>query len=337
MKMNELIAAIVSKHKKDGIDVNPPASIQAIEAFERKIGFSLPADFVEFYSVCNGFTCTEDIFNMKTLEDITAYQSDFGVDWFHFSDYMISSDVWSLRKKASGDFEIINSGEVTITLTSSLYTFLERFLKGNVFETDGLYNWHDELKALGNVTTPLPDSAWENVSDCTPVSKQTRHIIKTLHSSIAITAPPETIWENITNVKIEQFSDPFIFKLLNIPKPLSAEVISEGKGGRRVAYFDTGKKFMQEIIEWKPFTEYSFSFNPEKGFRVCYFFELSEGVFRIPSGAYLLTTDKAITTLQLSTTYSIDKRLYFLFNLPVRIILKAFQRYLLTSIKKNSQ
>ncbi|MDQ3394092.1 MAG: hypothetical protein M3512_08275 [Bacteroidota bacterium] len=164
-----------------------------------------------------------------------------------------------------------------------------------------------------------------------------RHITKIICSEIDISGRPETIWDNITNVKIEQFSDPIIFKLLDIPKPMRAELISEGKGGKRIAYFDNGKRFIQEILEWRPFTEYSFSFNPEKGFRVCYVFELSEGVFRIPSGAYYLLTKGQITTLKLTTTYSINSRLYYLFNLPVRLILKAFQRYLLTSIKKNSE
>ena len=167
------------------------------------------------------------------------------------------------------------------------------------------------------------------------MTKNGRHIIKTICSEIDIAGRPETIWDNITNVKIEQFSDPIIFKLLDIPKPMRAEVISEGKGGKRIAYFDSGKRFIQEILEWKPFEEYAFSFNPEKGFRVCYVFELSEGVFRIPSGAYHLLAIGKTTTLKLTTTYSIDSRLFYLFNLPVRLILKAFQRYLLTSIKKN--
>ncbi|MBV4357463.1 hypothetical protein [Pinibacter aurantiacus] len=164
-----------------------------------------------------------------------------------------------------------------------------------------------------------------------------RHIAKTLGSTININGRPEIIWENITNVKIEQFSDPAIFKLLDIPKPLRADIISEGQGEKRIAYFDSGKKFIQEILVWKPLREYSFSFNPEKGFKVLYFFELSEGVFQIPTGAYYLTTTGETTTLQLTTTYSIDKRLYFLFNIPARMILKVFQRYLLKSIKKNSE
>lgn len=169
------------------------------------------------------------------------------------------------------------------------------------------------------------------------LSQTDKHITKTIDSIIIINGHAQTIWDNITNVKIEKFSDPFIFKLLDIPKPLRAEIISEGQGGSRIAYFDTGKKFIQKILVWKPLTEYSFSFNPEKGFRVCYLFELSEGVFRILTGAYFLTPKGHSISLQLSTTYSIDKRFYYLFNLPARLILKAFQRYLLTSIKKNSE
>ena len=52
---------------------------------------------------------------------------------------------------------------------------------------------------------------------------------------------------------------------------------------------------------------------------------------------YFLTERAATTTSQLSTTYSLDKRAYLLFNLPVRFTLKAFQRYLLRSIKLNSE
>jgi hypothetical protein len=171
----------------------------------------------------------------------------------------------------------------------------------------------------------------------TNLTTKKRHITKTLCSTINIKGRPETVWDNITNVKIEKFSDPTIFKLLDIPKPLRAEIISEGQGGRRIAYFDSGKKFIQEILVWQPLTEYSFSFNPEKGFKVLYFFELSEGVFQIPTGAYYLTTTGQTTNLKLATTYSIDRRLFFLFNIPAKLILKVFQLYLLTSIKKNSE
>lgn len=167
-------------------------------------------------------------------------------------------------------------------------------------------------------------------------SMSARHIHRTIESSINIAASPESIWENITNVRIEQFSDPFIFRLLGIPKPLKAELIAEGVGGSRIAYFSSGKRFVQKILTWDPLKEYRFSFNPEKGFRVGYLFELSSGVFQIQEGAYYLDTKESSTDLKLVTNYSLHKNIDWLFRWPVKLILHIFQRYLLVSIKRNS-
>lgn len=146
MTMREVIAAIYQKHKDYGITLNPPATELEIRDFEKKLGFSLPADFKEFYSICNGLECTEDIFKMVSLQDALLHDQDYGKNWFHFADYMIYCDMWSLRRRDDGGYEIINRGETELVLTSSLLEFLERFLQGNVFEKGGLYEWHDELK-----------------------------------------------------------------------------------------------------------------------------------------------------------------------------------------------
>ena len=146
MTMKELVSAIALKHQKQGITIYPPASVDAITRFETAIGFNLPKDFIEFYSICNGFECNEDIFNFSPLEDILSHASNYGKNWFYFSEYMIYSDMWFLRKKYSGAYEIVNSGgEKETILTSSLCEFLERFLKGNVFDDNGLYEWQEEI------------------------------------------------------------------------------------------------------------------------------------------------------------------------------------------------
>ena len=54
--------------------------------------------------------------------------------------------MWSLRKTGNADYEIFNTGDVEIVLTSSLHEFLQRFLQGTVFEKDGLYDWQEKLK-----------------------------------------------------------------------------------------------------------------------------------------------------------------------------------------------
>jgi hypothetical protein len=144
--MEELISAIALKHHESGIDVHTPATDDDISTFERQIGFSLPADFKEFYTKCNGFSCNEDIFNVVPLSGITQYRRDYGENWFYFAEYMIYSDMWGLRLIKEGRYEIFNGSYPELTLTSSLNEFLGRFLQGNIFETGGLYDWHDKIR-----------------------------------------------------------------------------------------------------------------------------------------------------------------------------------------------
>jgi hypothetical protein len=144
--MKEIILAIEQKHKESGIIIKSPVAGPEIQNFERQIGFELPPDFKEFYSICNGFECTEDIFRMVSIEEALKYEQDYGKNWFHFAEYMIYSDMWSLRKTDTGNYEIFNKSDTEVVLTPSLHKFLQRFLQGNVFEKGGLYDWHDDLK-----------------------------------------------------------------------------------------------------------------------------------------------------------------------------------------------
>jgi|GEM_PF-2506501 len=52
--MKEQIDAIALKHSESGIDIHPAANMLDIGALEKRIGFSSPADFREFYLICNG-------------------------------------------------------------------------------------------------------------------------------------------------------------------------------------------------------------------------------------------------------------------------------------------
>lgn len=163
------------------------------------------------------------------------------------------------------------------------------------------------------------------------------HIKKTISTTVQVKSNAESVWKNITNVQIEQFDDPWYFKLLNIPKPLKAEVTKNGVGGKRIAFFNNGKKFIQTISTWEELKEYSFTFNPEKHFVVGFFFDLSDGVFRILTGSYFITGNLNCLNLELKTTYSISRKANWLLSIPIRIVLYIFQEYLLKSIKKNSE
>jgi len=139
--MKGLIAQIAKKNHKNGIDINPPASLAEIITFEEKIGFKLPTEFKEFYVLCNGFGCNEDVFTMLSLSEIEDYTEHS----FYFSEYMIFSDMWGLRFTPSGKYEIFNGSFPEKTMTTSLVEFLQKFLKGNVFDKGGLYEWQEEL------------------------------------------------------------------------------------------------------------------------------------------------------------------------------------------------
>jgi cell wall assembly regulator SMI1 len=141
MEMKELIAAISLKNRTQGITIYNPASTKEIADFESEIGFPLPADFREFYLLCNGFACNEDIFNFLPLHEI----AERGKNWFCFAEYMIYSDTWELRITEDGQYQIYSGDYPETTLTSSLKEFLEHFLQGNVFGDGGLYDWIKEL------------------------------------------------------------------------------------------------------------------------------------------------------------------------------------------------
>lgn len=145
--MQDIIDAIAAKNSHQGIVVHPPATRAEITAFERQLGFTLPGDFISFYATCNGFECNEDIFNMSSLADICRHTDNYGTNWFYFAEYMICSEFWGMRLLKDGTYEIFNDNEPELVLTTYLEVFLHRFLSGNVFETDGLYDWQAKVKA----------------------------------------------------------------------------------------------------------------------------------------------------------------------------------------------
>lgn len=143
MAIRELVQQIIQKHKAEGIRAYPPATFTDITVFENRTGIQLPEDFKDFYFTSNGFECEEDIFNMIPLPDMATHTDNFGPDWFYFSEYMTYSDMWGVRIKSADKYEIFPADNPSVILSCSLYEFLGRFLKGNVFDRGGLYDWHE--------------------------------------------------------------------------------------------------------------------------------------------------------------------------------------------------
>ncbi len=158
---------------------------------------------------------------------------------------------------------------------------------------------------------------------------------KYVHNAIILKAKPDDIWQEITNVAVADFDFPWLFRLLEVPKPLSAEVIKEGVGGYRVAKFSNGAEFHQNILEWEVNKKYRFQFNATKNFRVGYWMNLSKGPFQIVTGGYdLLQRDDGVFLI-LSSNYQLHGLLGAIMHIPFRMVVYGFQKHLLKGIAHN--
>ena len=162
-----------------------------------------------------------------------------------------------------------------------------------------------------------------------------KYILKKSKSSIWIKADASTIWHHITQVDVSLAKCPWYFKCLSIPKPTAVQVIKEGVGGYRVAYFDNGCRFHQEITAWDKGKAYDFRFNATSGFRVGYLFDLSKGPFTIQRGAYRLVAQAQGTWLELHSSYKVSRIINYGMGLIISYIMAKYSQHLLTSIKNN--
>ena len=126
------------------------ASEELIAEVEQTYGIVLPDDFKTFYRFTNGFEMDEDMFNMISLTDLVSEKSTYNLP-LCIAEYMIYSDTWELKinQHNSNDYQIINrdhDGD-ELVLTNSLAEFIIRFLRGGVFDSGGLYDWHEEIRA----------------------------------------------------------------------------------------------------------------------------------------------------------------------------------------------
>lgn len=158
-----------------------------------------------------------------------------------------------------------------------------------------------------------------------------------IEHSAHVAASPEAVWQEVTQVDIAAFRHPAYLALLNIPKPLRAELLRPGIGGVRIAHFSNKRRFSQEITEWQPPERYAFTFRAEPGFRVAYMLDLAAGPFRMLAGAYKLSRTAHGTQLTLWSEYELRGAAGACLRLPVGLVLHLFQAYLLRGIRTNAE
>jgi len=129
-----------------------------LRTVENTYNITLPDDFKELYRFSDGFKTVEDIFNMIPLTEIVENNGRHDNDAFYIAEYMIYSDMWQLEINPDNcnDYKIIvQANGNKLVLTNSLAEFIERFLKGGVFDTGGLYDWAEEVELQPIYTTKL--------------------------------------------------------------------------------------------------------------------------------------------------------------------------------------
>ena len=169
---------------------------------------------------------------------------------------------------------------------------------------------------------------------------------QTIEQSIVINSSAADVWSQIIDLYITTFRHPAFFRLLDIPKPLKAELSHAGLGGERTAYFAGGKMFKQEIVLWQPpdaiesvgsFSRFNFTFRASPDFRVGYLLNLHSGPFQMKAGAYRIEPVEGRVRLYLSSEYELIGFFGACLLAPVRCILFLFQLYLLRGIERNAE
>jgi hypothetical protein len=149
MTIDNAINSLKSYNGPFKLTLHEGACERLINEVESASEITLPNDFKAFYRFTNGFEMDEDIFNMIPLDEIISNVETDKSLWI--AEYMIYSDMWGLEVNPADpdDYSIfvIDEDSRKIILTNSFGEFIARFLKGGVFEIDGLYHWADEIKA----------------------------------------------------------------------------------------------------------------------------------------------------------------------------------------------
>ena len=143
------IASLIDKPKELGIILKPPATENELALLQNAFQRDLPNDIKHFYSHCNGIDTLDSLFRILSINDILENRDQLKTHSFPFAEYMIFSDVWTLSLTNDNSYTIANSNhgkDEHVVLTTSLCEFLERYVKGGLFEKDRLYDWYEERK-----------------------------------------------------------------------------------------------------------------------------------------------------------------------------------------------
>lgn len=160
-----------------------------------------------------------------------------------------------------------------------------------------------------------------------------------IKSEVIISAKPETIWNNIVEVKTitEQEYNSGFFNSVGIPRPISATVDKREIGGQRIGNFEGGLKFIETITEYQQNKKVSFDIAIDPNTVRQKVFDqhvLNGNYFTFVDATYELTElNSGQVKLTLTSSYQLTSTINFYGKFWGNIILSDFQDRLLNVIE----
>jgi hypothetical protein len=163
--------------------------------------------------------------------------------------------------------------------------------------------------------------------------------IYSIKNEVVISATPETIWNNIVEVRTigEHEYNTGLFNLLGIPRPINATIDKNAIGGKRIGNFDGGLRFVETITEYQENKKVAFKIQIDSntiGQKVFDQHVLNGNYFNFVNATYELETiQNGNIKLTLASSYQLTTTINFYGKFWGDLILSDFQDRLLEVIE----
>jgi hypothetical protein len=164
-----------------------------------------------------------------------------------------------------------------------------------------------------------------------------------IQSQVIIAAAPATIWDHIVEVAPIQDGEyqAGFFNAIGIPRPISASVDRQARGGQRTGNFEGGLKFVETITRYAPNQTVAFNIRVDPrsvGDKVFDQHVLNGSYFAFVDAAYQLTPlPNGQVKLTLTSGYQLTSKINFYGKFWGDLILKDFQDRLLAVIAQRCE
>jgi len=130
--LTSLLEELIRRWKEQEAEPRPGNSREAIRAFERREGVTLPDDFARYFEAVDGMDHIDhEVFCFWPLERVEPAERNWGgpPGYLVFADFLINSTAYGLRVSGGTPGEVFVCADGGPKLVASTFTeFLEKYL-----------------------------------------------------------------------------------------------------------------------------------------------------------------------------------------------------------------